>query len=291
VADGLVRTLGDDGVVRGLAAVTTGLVEDARRRHGTAPTATAALGRALTAALLLAGTLKRDERLSLEFGGDGPLGRMLVDATPEGTVRGFVARPDTHLPPRNGKLNVGGAVGRGVLCVMRVPLVGGTPYRGIVPLVSGEVGADVAHYLLESEQVPSAVAVGVFVELDGSVCAAWGYLLQALPGADPALIDGLAASVESAPSPSALVREGLDAEGILGRMLAGIETHVLERRDVAFRCRCTRERVTGAILAVGRAEIEDMLATQGRAAVVCEFCGERYLVDGAELRALLAAGD
>lgn len=290
MADGLVRTLGAEGAVRGLAAVTTELVEDARRRHGTAPTATAALGRALTAALLLAATLKRDERLSLEFGGDGPLGRMLVDATPEGTVRGFVARPDTHLPPRNGKLDVGGAVGRGVLCVMRVPLVGGTPYRGIVPLVSGEVGADVAHYLLESEQVPSAVGVGVFVLPDGSVGAAGGYLIQALPGAEPALIDGLAARVEHAPSPSALVREGLDAEGILARMLEGVETRVIERRDVAFRCRCSRERVSGAILAVGRAEIEDMIATDGRAEVVCEFCGERYLVDEGALRALLAEG-
>ena len=126
MADLLVRALTADGGIRGLAAVTTELVEEARRRHGTLPTATAALGRGLTAALLLAGTLKHDERLSLELRGDGPLGGILADATPDGAVRGFVTRPATHLPPRGGKLDVGGALGRGVLCVMRVPIADGT---------------------------------------------------------------------------------------------------------------------------------------------------------------------
>src|SRR5207253_1106307 len=172
VADRLARTLSADGTVRGLAAVTTELVEEARVRHGTLPTATAALGRALTAGLLLGGLSKADERVSLQWSGDGPLGSILVDATPGGDVRGFVTRPRTHLPARAGKLDVGGAVGRGLLCVMRQPLAGGASYRSVVPLVTGEIGADVAHYLGTSEQTPSAVGLGVFVEPDGRVAAA-----------------------------------------------------------------------------------------------------------------------
>src|SRR5262249_33296382 len=165
-------------------------------RHAPAPPATAALGRALTGALLLASTIKRDERLSLEFSGDGPLRGVLVDATPDGDARGYVLRPATHLPPRAGKLDVGGALGRGVLCVMRVPLADGALYRSVVPLESGEIGADLAGYLLASEQTRAAVGVGVFVDTDGRVVAAGGYLVQALPGAADQALDAVAARIE-----------------------------------------------------------------------------------------------
>jgi molecular chaperone Hsp33 len=288
VADRLARTLSADGTVRGLAAVTTDLVEEARVRHGTLPTATAALGRTLTAALLLGGLLKTEERVSLQFSGDGPLGGILADATPEGTVRGFVSRPQTHLPPRRGKLDVGGAVGRGLLCVMRVPRGEGPPYRSVVPLVSGEIGQDVASYLVNSEQTPSVVAIGVFVHADGTVGAAGGYLLQAMPGAEPATIDRLEENVGAAPPPSELVRAGVDASAMLGLLLAGFDTHVLHERDVRFACRCSRARAESAILAMGRAEIADALTTEGQAEVVCEFCGERYVLDQSALRGLLA---
>jgi molecular chaperone Hsp33 len=287
VADHLARTLSADSTVRGLAAVTTDLVEEARVRHGTLPTATAALGRALTAGLLLGGLLKADERVSLQFSGDGPLGTILVDATPSGQVRGFVSRPGTHLPARAGKLDVGGAVGRGVLCVMRIPPGEVAPYRSVVPLVSGEIGADVASYLAGSEQVPSVVGVGVFVHADGRVGAAGGYLLQAMPGAEASAIDRLEQNVDSTPSPSDLVRQGLGAPAILTRLLAGFATRVLEEQTVHFRCRCTRERVEGAILAMGRAELLDLLAGERRAEVLCEFCSARYVVEEPELRALL----
>ncbi len=287
MADRLARTLSADGTVRGLAAVTTELVEEARVRHGTLPTATAALGRALTAGLLLGGLSKADERVSLQWSGDGPLGSILVDATPGGQVRGFVSRPQTHLPARAGKLDVGGAVGRGVLCVMRIPLGEASPYRSIVPLVSGEIGTDVASYLAGSEQIPSVVGVGVFVHADGRVGAAGGYLLQAMPGADAGAIDRLEENVGGAPPPSDLVRQGLDASAILARLLAGFPTRVLEEQALRFECRCSRERVEAAIVAMGRAELIDVLAHERRAEVVCEFCGARYLVDEAELRALV----
>jgi len=287
VADRLARTLSADGTVRGLAAVTTELVEEARVRHGTLPTATAALGRALTAGLLLGGLSKADERVSLQFTGDGPLGSILVDATPGGHVRGFVSRPQTHLPARAGKLDVGGAVGRGVLCVMRIPLGEASPYRSIVPLVSGEIGTDVASYLAGSEQIPSVVGVGVFVHADGRVGAAGGYLLQAMPGADAQAIDRLEENVGAAPPPSDLVRQGLDAPAILARLLSGFPTRVLEEQALRFQCRCSRERVEAAIVAMGRAELMDVLAHERRAEVVCEFCGARYVVEEAALRALV----
>jgi molecular chaperone Hsp33 len=287
VADHLGRALSADGTVRGLAAVTTGLVEEARRRHGTLPTATAALGRGLTAALLLGGLLKTGERISLEVSGDGPLGCLLADATPDGGVRGFVSRPKTELPARGGKLDVGGAVGRGILCVMRVPATPGPPYRSIVPLVSGEIGVDVARYLVDSEQTPSVVGVGVWVEPDGRVGAAGGYLLQAMPGASDRAIDALEANVAAAPTPSELVREGLDASGMLARLMHGLAPRDLERRPVAYRCRCTRGRALGACVAMGREELCSVLESDRRAEVVCEFCGERYEIGEDELRGIL----
>ena len=179
----------------------------------------------------------------------------------------------------------------GVLCVMRVPPEG-TAYRSIVPLVSGEIGSDVARYLLDSEQTPSAVGVGVYVESDGRVGAAGGFVLQAMPGADAATIELLERNVRAAAAPSDLVREGLGAAAILERLLDGLPTRILEERPVRYRCRCSRERVRGAIVAMGRAEILDVLASERRAEVVCEFCGTRYEVGETELRELLeGAGD
>ncbi|HEV7733051.1 MAG TPA: Hsp33 family molecular chaperone HslO [Candidatus Binatia bacterium] len=286
MADTLARAIAADGSVRALAAVTTDLVEEARGRHGTLPTATAALGRALTGALLLAATLKRDERLSLEFSGDGPLRGVLVDATPDGDTRGYAYRPATHVPPRAGKLDVGGALGRGVLCVMRVPLAGGSLYRSVVPLASGEIGEDIASYLATSEQTPSAVGVGVFVEPDGRVAAAGGWLVQALPDAEPAALDRMATRVEGVRPPSDMVRSGLTAADMLAAVL-GDGTVPLEDRPVRFRCRCSRERVLGAIAAMGRAELLDILAGERRTAVTCEFCAQLYDVGEAEIASLL----
>jgi molecular chaperone Hsp33 len=288
VADRLARVLAADGTVRGVAAVTTALADEARTRHGTFPTATAALGRALTSALLLAATGKRDERLSLEFSGDGPLRGILAEATSQGTARGFAFRPKTDVPPRNGKLDVGGALGAGQLCVMHVPLEGGSMYRSIVPLVSGEIGVDVASYLTRSAQIPSAVAVGVLVAGDGSVVAAGGYLLQGQPGADPELLDRLASRVERVPSPSDLVRAGRGPVDILTLLFEGVGLRVLEERPVRFACRCNVARVRAVILAMGADEIRALIAAGEAAEAVCEFCSTAYAVGRDELRALLA---
>ena len=287
VTDRLARVLTIDGSIRGVAAVTTDLCDGARIRHGTFPTATAALGRALTSALMLAATGKRDERLSLEFSGDGPLRGILAEATPDGTARGFAYRPKTDVPPRNGKLDVGAALGVGQLCVVRVPIEGGAMYRSIVPLVSGEIGIDVATYLSQSAQIPSAVAVGVLVGSGGAVMAAGGYLLQGMPGADPDVLDRLAGRVEQAPPPSDLVRSGHGPIDMLALLLDDLPSRVLEERAVTFSCRCTDARVRAAIVAMGRAEIAALVAEGEPAEAVCEFCSTTYTVGADELRALL----
>lgn len=286
MADTLARTVSDDGSVRALAVVTTDLVEEARGRHGTLPTATAALGRTLTGALLLAATIKRDERLSLELSGDGPMRGVLADATPDGDVRGFVYRPQTHVPPRAGKLDVGGALGSGVLCVMRVPLEGGSLYRSVVPLVSGEIGEDLASYLVTSEQTASAVGVGVFVEADGRVGAAGGWLVQALPGALESTLDRIAARVERLPPPSDMVRQGMRPADMLAALLDD-DKPPLDERPVRFHCRCGPERALGAIAAMGQDELRKVLEDDRRAEVVCEFCAARYEVGETDIAALL----
>ena len=285
--DLLVKATTADKTVRALTAVTTGLVEKARVRHQTAPTASAALGRTLTAGLLLGSMLKEDETLSLQFLGNGPLRGILAEANAQGEVRGFVYHPRTHLPIRNGKLDVGGAVGTGTLTVIRAQPWAKEPYRSILPLVSGEIGSDIAHYLLNSEQIPSAVSLGVFVQPDETVAAAGGFVVQVMPGASEETIAQLEANVAQARPVSQMVREGATPQEILAHVLAGFCLTVIAETPVRFSCRCNRERVLGVLVALGWAEIEDVLVSEGQVTVTCEFCSEQYTVGRAELEALL----
>jgi molecular chaperone Hsp33 len=273
--------------VRALAAVTTGVVEEARQRHGTYPTATAALGRTLTAGLLLGATMKDEERLSLEIVGDGPLRRVMVTTEGDGRVRGYVSRPTTHLPSKNGKLDVAGAIGDGLLCVMRTQPWNKEPYRSVMKLVSGEIAADITHYLATSEQMPSATALGVFVNADGTVGAAGGFLVQILNGAAAELAELVERNVSVLPHVTSLIRRGDGPREILAAVLRGLDLRVIADEPVRFGCPCTRERVLGALLLLGTAEIEDMIRTDGRAEVRCEFCAERYVVERDELTMLV----
>ena len=193
MSDYLVRSMSKDGSIRGLAAVSTALVEEARRRHGALPTAAAALGRALTGGALLGAGLKTGQRVALKFEGDGPLKKIVVEAESNGAVRGYVAEPGVHLPSKNGKLDVAGAVGRTGLLTVSKDLRLKEPYQGIVQLVSGEIAEDLAFYLAESEQVPSAVALGVYVETHGAVAAAGGFLIQTLPPVREEILEQLIA--------------------------------------------------------------------------------------------------
>ncbi len=286
LSDSLVKATAAGKTVRALAAITTDLVEEARQRHKTAPTASAALGRTLTAGLLLGSMLKEEETLSLQFMGNGPLRGIFVDANARGEARGFVYRPRAHLPIRGGKLDVGGAVGEGTLTIIRAQRWSKEPYRSITPLVSGEIGADVAHYLLNSEQVPSAVSLGVFVLPDETVSAAGGFIAQLMPGADEETIAQLERNVARAKPVSQLVREGATTQEILTHVLDGFAVTMLEESPVCFSCRCSRERVVSTLIAMGKNEMQDLLAEEGRALVTCEFCNEQYTIERGEIESL-----
>lgn len=290
--DGLVRATAADGAVLACAAVTTHATEEARRRHGTLPTATAALGRGLVAAAMLGATLKGRQTVMIRVLGDGPLGPMISESTADGALRGYVTNPRTDLPPTPArKLDVGGAVGRrGIFHVTR-DLGLRDPYQGSVPLVSGEIGEDLAAYLVQSEQVPSVVAVGVLVSPQERVLAAGGLLLQVMPGAPAWVPAYLEERARTLPAVTQMVCGGASPDEMLRIALGGLPLAAREERAVRFACRCSPRKVEEVLVALGRAEADRLLREQGRVEVQCRFCGERYVLDAAEVAAVFAASD
>jgi molecular chaperone Hsp33 len=286
MGDYLVRMISDKGNVIGLAGVTTELVEKAHRLHETSRTASAALGRALTGGLLMGALLKRGQRVALKFEGNGPLKKIIVEADHEGTVRGFTAQPAADLPIKDEKLNVSGALGKeGFLTVIKdIGLK--EPYQGIVKLQSGEIGEDIAYYYAESEQIPSAVGLGVFVKPDGEVAAAGGFLIQSLPPAEEQIVDQLIENIRKIPSVTEILRQGQSPEELLLRIFSGIPTHTLDKRDLFLQCACRRERVERILFSLGGAELRKMIDEQGQADVTCEFCRTVHHFSREELEAL-----
>lgn len=276
MADYWIRSVTDDGTVRAMAAVTTRTVEQARQRHETAPTATAALGRTLTAAGLLGATLKAGQTVMVRVLGDGPLGGALAMSDAMGRLRGYVANPFVHLPlTASGKLNVGGAVGRGTLHVT-IDLGLRYPYHGSVPLVSGEIGEDLASYLLTSHQVPSVVALGVLVSREEQVIAAGGLIVQVLHGADEGVITYLEQRARVLPTVTSMISSGRTPEEMIETALGELRSRVVERQLVRFRCGCTESKVRAVLASLGEAELHDILREQGQIEVRCNFCGRRY---------------
>ncbi|MDF9408606.1 Hsp33 family molecular chaperone HslO [Pelotomaculum isophthalicicum JI] len=281
--DYLVRGIGEDGQFRVFAAVATNLVEEARRRHDTWPVASAALGRGLTAGLLLSANLKGDDLLTMRILGDGPLGAIIVTANAAGEVRGYVQEPHVDLPPaQEGKLPVGAAVGKGFLHVTR-DLGLKEPFTGSVELVSGEIGEDVAQYLLTSEQTPSAVSLGVLVGPDAGVKASGGLIIQLFPGASEKILSHLKKCLLDMPPVSSLVNLGMTPEEIVSRAVNGLNVRYLEKNPVRFACKCSREKVGDILAAMGRKEIEKLLQEKGKVEVYCHFCGEEYIFDAPDL--------
>jgi molecular chaperone Hsp33 len=276
MGDYLVRIMGDPPNVIALACVTTGLVEEARRLHGTSRTASAALGRALTGGLLMGALLKREQRIALKFEGNGPLKRIIVEADNDGTARGFVAVPAAEVPLADEKLNVAGALGREGLLTVVKDVGMKEPYRGIVKLFSGEIAEDIARYYAESEQIPSAVGLGVFVKSDGEVLASGGFLIQSLPPAEDRTVDRLVENIRKIPSVTDLLREGKSPEDILALIFSGLPHHFLGRRDLSLRCSCSRSRVERVLIALGDDELGKIIAEQGETEVTCEFCRAQY---------------
>ena len=285
----LVRVVAADGQLRAVSVITTPVVEEARRRHGLWPTASAAVGRLMTAAVLLASSLKDDERVMLQIVGDGPLRHVVAEATARLQVRAYAAEPHVHLPLNGlGKLDVAKAVGKGTLHVIR-DLGLKEPYRGAVPLVSGEIAEDVAYYLARSEQTPSSVALGVLVSPDYSIRAAGGFLVMPLPGASPELIDELERRLKEAPPVSRRIDElGPDAGplALIEPLIADMGYRVLDEAPVEFHCPCSRSRFEAGLVALGPEELRSLAAEQDPVELRCRFCNRRYLFPARRIREL-----
>lgn len=285
--DYLVRGVASDGNFRILAARTTNTVEEARTRHNCWPVAAAALGRTMTAALLMGANMKGEDILSIRVLGDGPLGAILVTANAKGQVRGYVQEPQIHLPSTSmGKLPVGAAVGKGYLHITR-DLGLKEPFTGSVELVSGEIAEDIAHYLTVSEQTPSAVSLGVLVNTDNTVIAAGGLLLQLLPGASEDVLETLEQNLSQFPHLSSLIYNGETPEDIIKRVTQGIEINILESTPVGFSCQCSRERLENLLIGIGKEEVSSMLEEQGQAEINCHFCAEQYHFTEDDLQGIL----
>jgi molecular chaperone Hsp33 len=291
--DHLILATTADAMIRLIAVVATDLVAEACDRHRTAPTASAALGRTLSGALLLGCAFKDLEYITLRFDCDGPVGGIVTEAGAGGSVRGYVKNPAAHLPPNSvGKLDVRGIVGGGMLHVIReagfeIGLMK-EPYYGSTPIVSGEIAEDIAHYLAVSEQINSVVSLGVFVESEReSVTAAGGYMIQALPGAEESAIAAIEKAAADAPSVTEAIRGGADATEMLRLALKGLPFDTLESRPVEFRCKCSYERVVRIVTALGREEVEDMIEKDKGAELTCHFCNSVYYLDEDALRGIL----
>lgn len=291
MADTLVRAIAAGGNVRAFAAVTTALVDEGRRRHDTWPTTTAALGRTLTAAALMGATLKDPkESLTIRIAGDGPIGGILCDSDEQGQVRGYVTNPHVDLDPKNGKFDVAGAVGGGYLHITRQLALEGT-YTGTAEIVSGEIAEDVAYYLTKSEQTPSAVSLGVRVGPDGHVVAAGGYLIQLMPATSEEERERLEVNIAAMGAVSLAVEQGMTPEQILASILAGMDYQVLERRDLHFACKCSRDRALSALATLEADDLEAMIREDGGAELNCHFCGEVYHFEADELRRIQTPQD
>lgn len=287
--DHIVRAITKDGFLKATAICSTAIAERARQIHHTTPTATAALGRVLTAASMM-GNMQKVENgtLTLQIKGGGPLGTLLAVSDAEGNVRGYVQNPGiTLLEKYAGKLDVGAAVGTdGMLTVIR-DLQMKEPYVGSVALVSGEIGDDVTAYFAQSEQTPTACALGVLVGRDQTVSVAGGYLIQLLPDAPDALIDRLEAGIRAAGAVTPMLSEGLTPEAMLRRVLDGFELEFLENTPVGYRCYCSRERVTSTLIAIGRKDLEEIVAEGKPINLECQFCDQVYTFTPEEISDLL----
>ena len=287
--DEIIRMMTGDGMVKAVAVTGKDMVERARQIHKTLPVATAALGRTLMAASMMGDMLKEEDgSVTLQIKGGGPLGAITAVSDSRGNPRGYLQNGQVDIPRKyQGKLDVGTAVGSsGSLTVMK-DMGLKEPYIGSVQLVSGEIAEDITAYFVESEQVPTACALGVLVDKDQSVDAAGGYLVQLLPGADESVIQRLEESIARLGPVTDALHGGADAVQLLERVLEGQEPELLERRPVAYKCYCSRERVSRAIISMGKEEMQSLIEEQGGAELTCQFCDKVYRFTKEDLQELL----
>lgn len=288
MADYLVRGLGFNGNVRAFAVVTTDTVAEAQRRHHTWPIVTAALGRSMTAGVMMGAMLKGEDKLTVKVEGNGPIGPMIIDSNAKGEVRGFVTNPHIHFDlNEHGKLDVRAGVGdAGTLTVVK-DLGMRDMFSGQVPIVSGEVAEDFTYYFAVSEQVPSSVGLGVLVNPDNTVKAAGGFILQLMPGCPDEVIDEIEQHIATIEPVSKMIEKGYTPEKILEAVLGENHVQVLDQLPVSFQCQCSKDRFGAAIIGLGKREIQEMIDEDGQAEAVCHFCTERYVFDKQELEGFI----
>ena len=289
MSDYIIRATAAQGRIRAFAATTRDMVEEARKAHNTSPVATAALGRLLTAGAMMGCDLKGErDLLTLKIQGDGPLQGLLVTADSHGNVKGYAYNPQVMLPPNSqGKLDVGGSIGIGVLSVIKdIGLK--EPYVGQTILVTGEIAEDLTYYFATSEQVPSSVALGVLMNQDNTVRQAGGFIIQLMPDAPEDMIGRLEERLKEITSITTLLNLGNTPEMILQYVLGEFDLEINERLDTRFHCGCTKSRVARALISVGRKDLSEMIEEGKPIQVNCHFCGRNYEFSVEELKELLS---
>ena len=288
MSDYIIRATAAEGMIRAFAATTRDMVEDARKAHNTSPVVTAALGRLLTAGAMMGCDLKGDkDLLTLKIQGDGPIQGLLVTADSHGNAKGYAYNPQAMLPPNNqGKLDVGGGLGVGVLSVIKdIGLK--EPYVGQTILVTGEIAEDLTYYFATSEQVPSSVALGVLMNKDNTVRQAGGFIIQVMPFAEDTVIDRLEATLKEMHSVTQLQEQGMSPEDMLEYLMGDLGVEITDRVPTQYHCNCSKDRVSKAIASIGRKDLEEMIADGEPIEVNCSFCGSHYKFDTEDLQKLL----
>ena len=285
--DYIVRATAADNQVRAFAATTRQLVETARMHHGTSPVAAAALGRLLSAGAMMGSMMKNDtDMLTLQIKSGGPIGGITVTADSHANVKGYVGNPDVMLPPKNGKLDVGGAVGPGLLLVIK-DMGLKEPYSGQTILVSREIAADMTYYFANSEQVPSSVGLGVLMEKDNTVRCAGGFIIQMMPFAGEDTVCRLEENLKKVPSVTAMLDKGYTPEQLLEVLFEGLGLEITDTMPARFYCNCSKERVEQAVVSIGRKEIQEMIQDGEDIEVKCHFCNTAYRYTVEELKEIL----
>lgn len=286
----MVRATAADGQILAFAAITGNTVEEARRRHHTAPVVSAALGRTMTAAAMMGWQLKNEkDTITLQIDGDGPIEKTVVVADNAGHIKGYVHHPDVDLPlNQKGKLDVARAVGLGVLSIIK-DIGLREPYTGQTHLISSEIAEDLAYYFTASEQVPSAVALGVLVNKDQTIWTSGGFILQMMPGASDETAEKLQEIVSNFMPVTEYFAMGHTPEELLDVLLSDFGYHILDKHDIEFSCDCDRDRVTRALISVGKEELQEMIEQGEPIEMSCHYCNEKYVFSVEELRELKAS--
>ncbi|MCR5453120.1 MAG: Hsp33 family molecular chaperone HslO [Lachnospiraceae bacterium] len=284
MSDYMIRAVAADDRVRAFAATSKEMVEFARRSHGTSPVITAALGRTLTAAVMMGSMMKGEkDMLTLQLLGEGPSGGITVTADSNGHVKGFANKPQVYLPPRkDGKLDVGTAVGPGILRVMKdIGLK--DPYVGTVEIRTGEIAEDLTYYFAVSEQTPSSVGLGVLVDVDESVLSAGGFIIQLMPGTPDEVVDILEKNIGELPSVTAMLSDGMTPEDIMEKALKGLSPSIMEKKDISFKCDCSRDRIIKTLSSLSEEDMDEMIDAGEDIEVKCHFCNGAYIFSPREL--------